>query len=384
MCEWIYGTGMPKSLNIGKVVDKKQGNEREVIGIGVSGKEETHQTYNMANGGGSAMGGEYEITKGTSEWEGWGTSLKPAHEPICVARKPFQGSVTENVLKWGNGGLNIDACRVGCEPVQEQKGTHQGRFPANLFLSHHPDCVLDGTKEVVSNSHFPDVVVTGYGKNYGGKTEYIAEGERIKKELVESWTCHPDCPIRMLDEQSGITESIPGVRRNKNTPTVFEKGFEGKPKDIFVGHQDTGGASRFFYCPKSSKSERNDGCDRIKAEAVKHYVHNRRCKICGHQEVSGSPCVCPNPDWEIIERETIRGKNYHPTVKPISLMEYLVELVTKPNYIVLDPFLGSGTTAVACKKLGRVCLGFEQNEDYASIIDARTGPRGLFLFMEDE
>ena len=144
MIEWVYGSGFPKSLNIGKAVDKLQGNERksEIV----KGKIFTGSNNNI-----KGESGEYEITKGTSEWEGWGTALKPAHEPICMARKPLaEKTVAENCLKWGTGGINIDGSRVGTEEITTQGGekfkgeiynkyniclesTHNGRFPANLI-----------------------------------------------------------------------------------------------------------------------------------------------------------------------------------------------------------------------------------------------------------
>jgi len=120
MIAWVYGSGFPKSLNIGKAVDKLQGNEREVLGTkydvaGIGSKPGTvgdkHEGYQRPwNADPNAEA--YMLTKGTSEWEGWGTALKPALEPITVARKPFKGTVAENVLKWGTGGINIDGCRV--------------------------------------------------------------------------------------------------------------------------------------------------------------------------------------------------------------------------------------------------------------------------------
>jgi len=160
MIEWVYGSGFPKSLNIGKAVDKLQGNEREFIGLTPAGK-------GIKSGGGNYVGKkeyaeEHDITKGTSEWEGWGTALKPAHEPICMARKPLaEKTVAENCLKWGTGGINIDESRVETNDklqvlhnetgekdlMGNMKGKDAtgrkiefvesglGRFPANLILS---------------------------------------------------------------------------------------------------------------------------------------------------------------------------------------------------------------------------------------------------------
>ena len=161
MIAWVYGSGFPKSLNIGKAVDKIQGNEREEIGKGSCGyqvsisKKRVEEGYrpNLTN---ATI--ETTITKGSSDWEGWGSALKPALEPITVARKPIEGTVAENCLKWGVGGINIDGCRVGNEVLPEQKagqstiGTFErenmitpertGRFPANL--------IHDGSDEVTN------------------------------------------------------------------------------------------------------------------------------------------------------------------------------------------------------------------------------------------
>lgn len=156
---WMYGSGFPKSLNIGKAVDKIQGNEREVTGKSDNGIAGGSGEFTKGNPKSAGFKAEFEITKGNSEWEGWGTALKPAHEPICMARKPLDGTVANNVLKHGTGGLNIDGTRVGTETMTEGRAkqntdgryawntgedtskpldnpqVHTGRFPANLILS---------------------------------------------------------------------------------------------------------------------------------------------------------------------------------------------------------------------------------------------------------
>jgi len=155
MIAWVYGSGFPKSLNIGKAVDKLKGNEREDLGEHPNARE-TLGDIQICKKNGSGR-----LTKGTSEWEGWGTALKPALEPITVARKPLsEKTVAENCLKWGTGGINIDECRVGTEKIKTQGGDkfqgkgiygkyatceesyHHGRFPANF--------IHDGSDEVVS------------------------------------------------------------------------------------------------------------------------------------------------------------------------------------------------------------------------------------------
>jgi site-specific DNA-methyltransferase (adenine-specific) len=171
---WVYGSGFPKSHNIGKAVDKLQGNEREVIDKDKSGKK------NIGTIG--HKGGEYDLTKGTSEWEGWGTALKPAHEPIVVARKPFKGTVASNVLEHGTGGINIDGCRVGTGEDRTRGGTggHKtqyvggeleqkvdratgGRFPANF--------IHDGSDEATVG--------------LGGKARYFYTAKASKKDRNE-------------------------------------------------------------------------------------------------------------------------------------------------------------------------------------------------------
>ena len=366
--QWLYGSGFPKSHNIGKAIDKIQGNDREVVGI-----KENKINMNATKEGDKSFyesawqNKEYidlEITKGNSEWEGWGTALKPANEPIVLARKPLEKglSIAENILKWGVGGINIDASRIGLpkdDPqvkLREGKTIHakgvnevysngvgkiegdyfnaQGRFPANIILTHHEDCECKGTKKVKPSNGSGKASEKGGGFSKGmfgdGTSDNIGGGftDADGKEEVENWDCHEDCPIRILDEQSGISKSTASVRNNKkrNEDNVYGGG-KGIPQiSLESNHSDKGGASRFFYVAKASKSERNKGLD---------------------------------------------NSNFHPTVKPIKLMQYLVKMITPPNGIVLDPFCGSGTTGIACKLDGFQFVGLEQDAEYSKIAEAR-------------
>jgi len=325
MIEWVYGSGFPKSLNIGKAVDKIQGNEREV-----SGKDKSGSKRNCMAG--DYTGGEYDLTKGTSEWEGWGTALKPAHEPICMARKPLaEKTVAENVLKYGTGGINIDESRVeipegdnsgwsGSETWNEdstftEKGKctsrnkPTGRFPANL--------ITDGSEEV--RECFPE-------SNGSGKARKLSRS--AKPEQV-------------------------GWGMNKN-----------EPDDVELLDAGSGNASRFFksiiYQAKASKSERNKGCE-------------------------GMPEKRPDERTEtgmgtFEEKGVAKQSNFHPTVKPIALMEYLIKMVTPKGGIVLDPFAGSGSTLVAAKQNGYGYIGIEMTEEYIPIIEARLSSISNTLF----
>ena len=226
-------------------------------------------------------------TPEAQQWQGWGTALKPAHEPIVVARKPLIGTVANNVLTYGTGGLNIDGSRVGSD--------EQGRWPANIVITHSPDCEQE---------------------------------------------CAEGCPARELDGQSGVSKSTTGKRNPNGKKNTNAFGDYGGMPGVVSGHNDSGGASRFFtqttytepdypqffYCAKASKKERNAGMEKA---------------------------------------------NFHPTVKPLILMRHLVKLVTPPNGIVLDPFLGSGTTAVAATLEDFQWIGCEMTEDYWPIIEAR-------------
>jgi len=248
------------------------------------------------------------ITKGTSEWEGWGTALKPAVEPIVIARKHLsEKTVAENCLKWGVGGINIDGCRVGtgAKKWSEPKGgifheskdngavledNQLGRFPANL--------IHDGSDEVVSL--FPNTKV---GARKAGQLRHRKDGD---------------------------------INFNRNTYTI---------KDYPASE---GSASRFFYCAKASKSERNNGINEIK-----EYEY-RGNGFSSHISNTKNPRA-----------------NNHPTVKPISLMRYLCKLITPKNGTVLDPFMGSGTTGIASKLENLNFIGIESEKEYCELSQKR-------------
>ena len=278
---WIYGSGFPKSLDVSKAIDKAAGAERE---DGVAGPYSARRPRDRVQ----TNTGAFEGTMGAStsalvtapatpeaqRWQGWGTALKPAHEPICVARKPLTGTVASNVLEWGTGALNIDGSRVGTA-----------------------DGFGGGTK---ATSGF----VNGY------------EGDGFVASTQGRW------PANVIHD--GSDEVLAGF-----------------PND----------AGRFFYCAKASKSERNAGLEGM----VERRPDERTETGMG----------------TFAEKGVAKQSNFHPTVKPLALMRYLVKLVTPPNGTVLDPFLGSGSTAVACVLEGFDWIGCEMTEDYWPIIEAR-------------
>ncbi len=298
--QWLYGSGFPKSLDVGKAIDHAAGAERKIIAhVGSDGVR--RKPRSPVDHGKSATG-QTITTPATPEarrWDGWGTALKPAHEPICLARKPLADTVAFNVLAHGCGGLNIDICRLDSEPW-----------------------IRAGLRD--------DIRGGGFG---AGRKRRIDLGGISKSNPLGRWPTNvildPEAAAA-LDAQSGPLTSgnlspshqrhVPrlgcGGAYNDNAGTGYPREWPG----------DSGGASRFFYCAKASPSERGPG-------------------------------------------------NNHPTVKPLALMRWLVRLVCPPGGVVLDPFLGSGTTAMACEDLGIRWVGIEREEKYCAIAKQRLQAR---------
>jgi site-specific DNA-methyltransferase (adenine-specific) len=308
---WVFGSGFPKSHNIGKAVDKLQGNERTVVGMKRSG---------MGKEGpfGNPTEAEKHIpnTKGTSEWEGWGTALKPAHEPIVLARKPLSEKTNaENVLRWGTGGLNIDESRIEYKDDKPHSMSNERSNEDSIWKT--DSGFYNRTEDWVAN-------------NTGRWPANIIFDEEAGQ---------------VLDQQSGISKSTPDKRTTK-TPTGEMFG-TGK----ITSHNDKGGASRFFYCPKASKKDRDEGMD----------LHDD--KILNRTNSGG---LENTKDWGPVVR-----KNNHPTVKPTELMLYLIKLVTPKGGTVLEPFMGSGSTGKAAVRGGYDFIGIEKEEEYLNIAKAR-------------
>ena len=447
---WCYGSGFPKSLDVGKAIDKRRDDREQIVKVtrwiaatrDAAGKKNTdldaafgfagmagHWTSTksqpavptleqiptllsvlgltldevpdeireliwtlngnkgqpgkawferevvaertMIQGGGSALelriGERREVraditapaTAEAKQWDGWGSALKPAHEPVCVARKPLTGTIAANVLEWGTGALNVDAARIPSgghvantspshSTPQEgwdrpwrheadasrrtyerkieanEKARSLGRWPANLMLTHSPNC-----------------------------------GDE----------CVAGCPAKELDEQSGVTKSPSGMIRQGGDHFSIQSDKRTRGTK-FQGHGDTGGASRFFmqtrydetdfppmlYYAKASTRERNAGCDSLPKKQVGTYAQDAWSR----ENMGNKP-----------DSERAPAGNYHPTVKPVALMRHLVRLVTPPHGVVLDPFAGSGTTLVAAHLEGFDSIGCEMTEDYVPIIHAR-------------
>lgn len=314
--------------------------EREVIGKKESGcfNGQEKDRYTI----GSSKSLEVDITIPSTDlakqWQGWGTALKPSFEPIIVARKPFKGSLVDNVIEYGVGGINIDECRVGNEERTQFSGrsqskstvynsynqdnahyeTVQGRFPANTILTY-------------DESDF-DEVCGGFPNTKSQKPRNVS---------------------------------------NEYTSAIYGKYAERQENCIY---NDSGSASRYFYCAKASKKDRDEGLENFIAttDKAKGNGLDRICEFCGVSQLTPELCHCEVKSWITKPR-----KNTHPTVKPTSLMQYLVRLVTPNGGIVLDPFNGSGSTGKAVmyenkeRNKGYKYIGIELTEEYLPISKAR-------------
>jgi site-specific DNA-methyltransferase (adenine-specific) len=330
---WVYGSGFPKSHNVSKGIDKAAGAEREVVktgfAYGISVGQEA-QGYRPSDYESKQLSNE-AITDEAKQWQGWGTALKPAHEPIVLARKPLIGTVANNVLTYGTGGLNIDGSRVGSEG-----GTK----------------IAD--KDLAESS--ASKTVTAYGDGLGGpKAKPVENLGRWPANFIHDGS--DEVVALFPDTKSGAIK--PYVRNKESVNVDFLQGTEQVEKSF--DYADSGSAARFFYCAKASKRDRNEGLDGF--EAKETFALN----------AGGREKKTAQGDWDDVTKRWISQPkaNHHPTVKPTSLMQYLVRLVTPPNGVVLDPFMGSGSTGKACAYEGFDFIGIDQSAEYVEIARAR-------------
>jgi site-specific DNA-methyltransferase (adenine-specific) len=315
---WLYGSGFPKSHDVSKAIDKLAGAEREAITTAKRSNAKGHVT----NYSKWERQEEYNITApatdAAKEWNGWGTALKPAHEPICVARKPLIGTVAENVLTHGTGGINVDGCRVGNEG-----GTKASEvFPNTKTNNSYGNGLNENKKPIsINNGRWPANII------HDGSAEVLA----------------------------GFPESSGGAFPKKAKASNFFMGI-GAIAENRMEMNDKGSAARFFYCAKASKKDRDEGLEGFEE---KPYVFFQT-----GNGASGKPS-------SLSEGLNTQYRNTHPTVKPTNLMQYLCRLVTPPNGVILDPFLGSGSTGKAAIYEGFQFVGFDLSAEYVEISRAR-------------
>jgi site-specific DNA-methyltransferase (adenine-specific) len=357
-------SGFPKNYDISKGIDKHLGIEHpsgELISKNVA-----------MSAGNYSRNNKMEVQTDLAKcWDGWGTALKPAHEPIVVAQKPRENTYVDNVLKWGVGGLNIDGCRIKTikekeprekweEPFGKKtsfKINQKGRWPANLILSHYPECGVVGVKKVGDGDIKSNVdIKRKKDQFFDMKKKYTKKSiANYGEQITTVYNCHPECPIRLLDEMSGdcpTGEIHPYIQKGNSLYGHIKKG----TINYNFYPSGNGGASRFFYCAKTHKSERNAGLDDINDK--EEYKSKRPSGVLYNEE---------EPDGWIsgLRRKT---KNDIATLKPINVMRWLVKLVCPKEGVVLDPFGGSGTTAIACIIEGMNYIIIEKRERFAKVI----------------
>jgi DNA modification methylase len=319
---WVYGSGFPKSHDVSKAIDKAAGAEREVVGKYCSPESTSGGKGRKFCHSGQPLDGLPDITAPATDaarqWSGWGTALKPAWEPVIVARKPLVGTVAENFLRHGTGGINVDGCRVETDELLGRmnnstntfnhknttpwvnNSTNKGRWPANV--------IHDGSDEVMRL--FP--VTHAPGSN--------------------------------------------GSKGTKGKGYVGDFGLRAVPQ--LPSYTDSGSAARFFYCAKTSKADRDEGCEEL---------GERTAGECTDRKNGSAGMNSPRAG----AGRTSGSRNHHPTVKPTALMRYLCRLVTPPNGLILDPFMGSGSTGKAAILEGYRFIGIDLEPEYHQIATAR-------------
>jgi len=326
-CTWNYSSGFPKSHNISASIDKMYGHPNRGRAIPTASSYQACDVDQNNKLTSNPVGPYEPKTDEAKQWQGWGTALKPSQEPVTIARKPLDGTVANNVLEWGTGGMNIDATRVpmsdedyeklssGVERIREKGGTMGNSWKNSSDLS--------GANPVNPAGRWP--------------ANFIHDGSQEVLELF------PDTK----PSKSG------GMSYNKDTQHL-----SGKKPQPRTGHDDNGGsAARFFYVPKASKKDKEEG-------------------LGGFEEKIGAKQFNEGMEGQIrsngtVIKEASKLRNPHPTVKPTELMKYLCRLVTQPGGIVLDPFMGSGSTGKAAILEGFRFIGCELDEEYLAIAEAR-------------
>lgn len=418
---WHHGQGFNKGSNIGKAIDRKAGKKRRVVKAGKGRKGKGGQITAIFSSNVGINTPEFiaktgEITEPATElaakWEGWNTNVKPATEFFVVARKPLtEKTVADNVLKWGCGGINLEGTRIGGHTPDvnvlekasphgqairpkykvrkgtgekldthgqgwgfkrashnEEKQVAQGRLPSNAMLGHTEFCKKVGEKQVGSGK--AGALPCNHPQSFGGFQMCKDKIDKINtygKEIVESWQCHSECPVRVLDEQSGISKPKRGRKGLRGGTLCYGKGTLGSPEKKGTWPSDPGGgASRFFYTAKAAGKEKwflCKVCDVVqdggrRKEHRKHEIYCETCEKNGMWKKHRGHKTKPN----------LLG---HPTQKPEKLMQWLIRMHTMKGGIVLDPFLGSGTVAVVARREGMRFIGVDMDATYTRIARTR-------------
>jgi site-specific DNA-methyltransferase (adenine-specific) len=338
--QWLFGSGFPKSLNVSKAIDNAAGaaGDRKIIGANPTWREAKRSNRIMEPvRGGSAELITAPATPEAEQWDGWGTALKPAYEPIILARKPLSGTVAANVLAHGTGAINIDGCRVPTDwnepdrPDSWKRSGHTADADADKIAAPPGNGI-----ECHPGGRWPPNVLLTHDANCGAE-------------------CVDGCPVRMLDEQAGVLHTHGG---HIVVPTMGYGGAAANAHRERKINSECGTASRFFprfrYCSKASTAEREAGCEELTAA----------------QRDDGRTADAPGANNPRNRGGQLR-RNTCPTVKPLDIMRWLVRLVTPRGGLVLDHFTGSGSTGCAAIIEGMRFFGIDADPVHIKIAEAR-------------
>ena len=346
---WVYGSGFPKSMDVAKAIDKASGYVGEVIG---------ERTVDVGMQGGHMHAGRKQqqqqqvlsLSPQAKEWQGWGTCLKPAWEPIIVARKPLDGTVANNVLTWGTGAINIDACRV---PTEDN--LNGGRYSHN--------------RDVDSSDQWNGGRMTNYSGKYAvSKNEYVQPEGRFPANLVHDGS---DEVVRLFPQSNGQQADVTGNEPSRPADGVCYGEYNGRHS--FAKRGDAGSAARFFNTLRDGE----ESADRT-------YADKGSTNFAAKPGMIREPVSADRFFYCAKASKKDRGEgNDHPTVKPNALMRWLVRLVCPRGGTVMDPFMGSGSTGLACIDEGMDFIGIEREKHYVEIAEKRFDGRQLSLDLED-
>ncbi len=411
-------SGFPKSMDISKALDKEAGATREVVKIRTDGnKGGGVKTYDDdAYVWDKPFAETQPATDIAKQWQGMGTALKPAFEPIILAMKPLEKGLTyaQNARKHGVAGLNIDAGRISSQQGEydvrhytkescfmsdgsKKKSQFQikpqpsGRWPANIILSHSPDCVHVGTQQIAGSSGVNKVGEAGIStfSDKHNATKCVGRSKETRRglgvETIDVYACVSDCPIRIMDTQSEKMGIHSAGYSTNGVHCGNKKSHGGKQGGIYGEYQaypaprfgDAGGASRFFYTAKASRSERESG--------LKDFVPCAQCGEFGTEKHKAKTSTDPDTGEQTNRPVGNCIRNNHPTVKPVAIMKYLCELIRMPArtdadgnpdaskaQVILDPFCGSGTTLLAADEVGLKYIGIDMGLDNVLIASSRS------------
>jgi len=384
---WTFGSGFPKSHDVSKAIDREAGADREVVlsvKAGRSGSEDETQSGGRNYRHGDDRSITAPATEAASQWQGWGSALKPSFEPIILARKPLVGTLAGNVLEWGTGGLNIMACRVPTSQDGSRSshadstcGTSSSREACQTIRtegkSNHPslDALRERHSDLPSNDLQREIVhqqSQGFqgdchtsrhscGEHVHGapvRDQESAQQQYGEHELLCLHATGPDNPLSQstYTTPNQIKHAVQCSINTGRWPANLIH--DGSPEVVaWFPVNKAGSAARFFYTAKASRKDRDEGLGEFEL------------KEAGVKNESDRGFFESDPHRKIMRANT------HPTVKPTDLMAYLVRLITPPGGIVLDPFMGSGSTGKAAMREGFRFIGCELSPEYLAIAEAR-------------